>query len=187
MIMFYTGKQIQLCQNCLFSKVFSHGFISTNVCLNVGLTMVNGLHLYSAFIQSALQYWHSPIHTPTVDSTVQGDSQLVRSSQGEASPSGTPPPEFLPPTHLEHHLLTPRSSSTPSSGSLIFSCAHGSVGSLSLCIEMCSGQENPTPPPRNPPDPGDFSIKWIKWVSREQLFPSFKFLFFQWPSSHHSV
>ena len=32
----------------------------------------------------------SHIHTPTAESTTQGDSQLLRSSQGEVSPSGTP-------------------------------------------------------------------------------------------------
>ena len=46
------------------------------------------LHLHfrdiaDAFIQSILQRF---IHTSTVESTTQGDSQLVGSSQGEASP-----------------------------------------------------------------------------------------------------
>ena len=34
---------------------------------------------------------HAHIHSLTAVSTTQGDSQLVRSSQGEASRSGTPP------------------------------------------------------------------------------------------------
>ena len=33
---------------------------------------------------------HARIHTPTAVSTPQGDRQLVRSSQGEGSRSGTP-------------------------------------------------------------------------------------------------
>ena len=44
--------------------------------------MVNGLHLHSPF--------PAHIHTPTAESATQGDSQLVWSSQGEASRSGTP-------------------------------------------------------------------------------------------------
>ena len=47
--------------------------------------MVNGLHFYSAFIQSALQYCHNiethaHIHTPTTESTMLGDSQIVGAS-----------------------------------------------------------------------------------------------------------
>ena len=57
--------------------------------------MVNGLHLYRAFIQSASQYCqtfshpctHSP---PTAESTTQGDSQRLGSSQGYRPRSGTP-------------------------------------------------------------------------------------------------
>ena len=33
---------------------------------------------------------HAHIHTPTVESNMEGDGQLVGSSQGEASRSGTP-------------------------------------------------------------------------------------------------
>ena len=33
---------------------------------------------------------HADIHTPPAESTIQGDSQLVRSSQGEVPCSGTP-------------------------------------------------------------------------------------------------
>ena len=54
--------------------------------------MVNGLHLYSAFIQSAVQFMpfihpftHSPIHTFTHQqhlAAMQGTNQLVRSNWG---------------------------------------------------------------------------------------------------------
>jgi len=41
----------------------------------------NGLHLYSAFIQSAFRVAsHPPIHTVTAVSTMQGNNQHVRSS-----------------------------------------------------------------------------------------------------------
>ena len=60
--------------------------------------MLNGLHFCSALLTSGHSKWftilHSPIHahihTPTTESTRQGDSQLVRSSQGEVSCSRTP-------------------------------------------------------------------------------------------------
>ena len=62
--------------------------------------LINGLHLYSAFLTSGHSKCyniashlpiHAHIHTPTVVSTImQGDCQLVRSSQGEVSCSGTP-------------------------------------------------------------------------------------------------
>ena len=44
--------------------------------------MVNGLHLYSAFIQGALQRTsHSPIHTAMAEETMQGTtSGAVRGS-----------------------------------------------------------------------------------------------------------
>ena len=59
---------------------------------------------WNAFIQCFSNQWplktlyniaqdspvHTHIHTPTAESTMQGDSQLVRSSQGEVSRSGTP-------------------------------------------------------------------------------------------------
>ena len=57
---------------------------------------VNGLHLSSTFLTSGhIKRWtilpiHAHIHTLTVESTTQGDSQLVRSSQGEVPCSGTP-------------------------------------------------------------------------------------------------
>ena len=48
--------------------------------------MVNGTHIYRAFLTSG----HSKcfkllanVHTPTAVATMQGDSQPVRSSQGE--------------------------------------------------------------------------------------------------------
>ena len=51
--------------------------------------MVNGLHLHSAFIQSAVQFSHSPIHPFTHTFThqrrlaaMQGTNQLVRSNWG---------------------------------------------------------------------------------------------------------
>ena len=55
--------------------------------------------IYTALFQRPLKVLHniashSPIHehihTPTAESATQGDGQLVRSSQGEASRSGTP-------------------------------------------------------------------------------------------------
>ena len=63
--------------------------------------MVNGMHLHSTFLTSGhskcftIFTQHSPIHahtihTTTVESATQGDSQLVGSSQGEASRLGTP-------------------------------------------------------------------------------------------------
>ena len=62
--------------------------------------MVNGLHLFSAFLTSGHSDTlyntasHSPIHahihTPAAESSMQGNSQLVMSSHGEASCSGTP-------------------------------------------------------------------------------------------------
>ena len=47
------------------------------------------LHLEDALIQSDLQIIYTHFHTPTAESTMQGNSQLDRSSQGEASRSGT--------------------------------------------------------------------------------------------------
>jgi hypothetical protein len=66
------------------------------------VVMVNGR--WSAFTQLSSNQWplqelhniasyspiHAHIHTPTAESAPQGDSQLVWSSQGEASRSGTP-------------------------------------------------------------------------------------------------
>ena len=59
---------------------------------------INGLHSYSAFLTSRHELYNigqcSPIHTnihpPKAESTMQGDSPLVRSGQGEGSCSGTP-------------------------------------------------------------------------------------------------
>ena len=58
--------------------------------------------IYIVLLSKALYSvdWHSPvhahIHTPPAESTKQGDSQLVKSSQGEASRSGTPRHLSLP-------------------------------------------------------------------------------------------
>ena len=64
------------------------------------ISAMNGLYLYSAFLTSGRSECftifaphppiHAHIHTPMAESATQGDSQLVRSSQGEALCSGTP-------------------------------------------------------------------------------------------------
>ena len=57
--------------------------------------VINRLPLWSAVLTTSHYNTasHSPIHTPTAQSTMQGDGGLVRSSQGEeVSASGGPPP-----------------------------------------------------------------------------------------------
>ena len=56
-----------------------------------GNTTFTDLHFADTFIQSDLQlFMHAHIHTLTKESTTQGDSQVVGSSQGEVPRSGTP-------------------------------------------------------------------------------------------------
>ena len=54
-------------------------------CIYTALSVLKALHNIASHSPV-----HTHIHTPTAMSTMQGDSQLVRSSQGEASHSETP-------------------------------------------------------------------------------------------------
>ena len=85
---------------CYHTATMSHAPGRENECCI-------GLYIYIKGILLTLLYkatynhltLHSPIHTLTAESTMQGDSQLVRSSQREASCSGTPSQPALPPEY----------------------------------------------------------------------------------------
>ena len=80
---------------CLAHPWLTYMYTGPSIHCSASWEMVNGPHLYSAFIQARYSVdWHSPIHahihTPTAESTTQGDSQLIRRNYGEMSCSGTP-------------------------------------------------------------------------------------------------
>ena len=108
-------------------------------CTYSNLSMVNGLHLYSAFptwsaVQFFLRFSHSCTHSYSDGIWMQGDSRLVGRSQGELSCSGnldtrgsgdrprnlpvTGPPALIPEPHVAHcsicDVTSLISSSTPS-------------------------------------------------------------------------